>query len=289
MHISHPVSGSPPPTLSFLILLLIINAVLGGAIATPTAPTATTQSSKRNGPAPPNRAYEAPLLGITPAPEPSAVSHRLLRARQGDPRSSDGRTNFIAWYSQSGNWVSATCPSNNYFAADGRFGVCCPRGNPYCEMATSCGGPFDNYAIGPTGQADWYGFFHILCSLFVPPARSWMFRKNGKRGWDSGPSNTCDTITMLQTQGSTDARRIIFCIAMSELYVLPMTWYRVTHPLPEASVATVTVTQSTTVTATARTGGSRMGGQPGSPSRSPPAMMALAVAVMISVLVLGAP
>ncbi|KAK1623483.1 hypothetical protein BDP81DRAFT_384663 [Colletotrichum phormii] len=182
MHISHPVSRSSPQTLSLLLLLLIIiNAVLGGAIATPTATTATTPGSKRDEPAPPNRAYEAPLFGITPAPEPSAVSHRLLRARQGDPRSSDGRTNFIAWYSQSGNWVSATCPSSNYFAADGRFGVCCPRGNPYCEMATSCGGPFDNYAIGPTGQADWYVFFHILSLPFVPPTRSWMLCKNGQK------------------------------------------------------------------------------------------------------------
>ncbi|GKT44304.1 uncharacterized protein ColSpa_04485 [Colletotrichum spaethianum] len=36
---------------------------------------------------------------------------------------------------------------------------------------------------------------------------------------------------MLQSQGSTDARSIIFCIAMSDLYVLPNTWYRVTYLL----------------------------------------------------------
>lgn len=153
MHISPPVSGSLS-TLSLLLLLLFTNTVLGSTITTPTT-TTTTNPSKIDGPASPNRAYEAPLLIITPAPDPSAVSHRLLRARQGDPRSSDGRTNFIAWYSQSGAWVSATCPSDNYFAADSRFGVCCPRNNPYCEMATSCGGPFGNYAVGPTGQADW--------------------------------------------------------------------------------------------------------------------------------------
>ncbi|KAG7045243.1 hypothetical protein JMJ77_0009328 [Colletotrichum scovillei] len=200
MHISPPVSGSPLSTLS-LFLLLLSNTVLGSTLTTPTPTTTTTQNQKNEPAAPPNRAYEAPLLTITPAPDSSAVSRRLLRARQGDPRSSDGRTNFIA----------------------------------------------------------------------------------------CGPSNTCDTITMLQTQGSTDARRIIFCIAMSELYVLPMTWYRVTHPLPEASVATVTVTQSTTVTATPGVGGSRMSGQASTPSCSPPAMMALSVAAMISFLALIIP
>ncbi|KAF4781248.1 hypothetical protein HER10_EVM0009283 [Colletotrichum scovillei] len=239
MHISPPVSGSPLSTLS-LFLLLLSNTVLGSTLTTPTPTTTTTQNQKNEPAAPPNRAYEAPLLTITPAPDSSAVSRRLLRARQGDPRSSDGRTNFIAWYSQSGAWVSATCPPDNYFAADSKYGVCCPRNNPFCEMATSCGGPFGNYAVGPTGQAD------------------------------CGPSNTCDTITMLQTQGSTDARRIIFCIAMSELYVLPMTWYRVTHP---PSVATVTVTQSTTVTATPGVGGSRMSGQASTPSCSPPPIL----------------
>ncbi|KAK7448549.1 hypothetical protein Landi51_06225 [Colletotrichum acutatum] len=230
MHISPPVSGSPLSTLSLprLLLLLLLSSIVLGSTITDLTPTTTTTLNQRNEPAaPPNRAYEVPLLTITPAPDPAFASHRLLRARQGDPRSSDGRTNFIAWYSQSGAWVSATCPADNYFAADSRGG--------------------------------------------------------------SGPSNTCDTITMLQTQGSTDARRIIFCIAMSELYVLPMTWYRVTHPLPEASVATVTVTQSTTVTATPRPGGNRMSGQPGSPSRSPPAMVALAVAAMLSFLALVVP
>ncbi|OHF03126.1 hypothetical protein CORC01_01510 [Colletotrichum orchidophilum] len=261
MPISPLASGSPLlSTLS--VLLLVVSVVLGGAIAAPTTTAPTTTYRGKGGritPPTPDRAYEAPLLvGVTPAPDPTRVSQRLLRARQGDPRPSDGRTNFIAWYSQSGSWVSATCPSDNYFAADDSFGVCCPRNNPYCEMATSCGGPFNNYAIGPTGQAD------------------------------CGPSNTCDTITMLQTQGSTDARRIIFCIAMSELYVLPMTWYRVTNPLPEASVATVTVTLSTTVTATAQAGNST-GGQPGSPSQSPPAKMALVIAAMISFLALVLP
>ncbi|KAK0369135.1 hypothetical protein CLIM01_13504 [Colletotrichum limetticola] len=262
MPISPPVYGSPLSTLSLLrllLLLLLSNIVLGSTTTTPTPTTNSTQNQRKEPAAPPNRAYKAPHLTITPAPDPVLASHRLLRARQGDPRSSDGRTNFIAWYSQSGAWVSATCPADNYFAADSKFGVCCPRNNPFCEMATSCGGPFGNYAVGPTGQAD------------------------------CGPSNTCDTITMLQTQGSTDARRIIFCIAMSELYVLPMTWYRVTHPLPEASVATVTVTQSTTVTATPRAGGSRVSGQASSPSRSPPAMMALVVAAMISCLALAIP
>ncbi|KAK1448675.1 hypothetical protein CMEL01_07990 [Colletotrichum melonis] len=203
MPISPPVYGSPLSTLSLLrllLLLLLSNIVLGSTTTTPTPTTNSTQNQRKEPAAPPNRAYKAPHLTITPAPDPVLASHRLLRARQGDPRSSDGRTNFIAWYSQSGAWVSATCPADNYFAADSKFGVCCPRNNPFCEMATSCGGPFGNYAVGPTGQAD------------------------------CGPSNTCDTITMLQTQGSTDARRIIFCIAMSELYVLPMTWYRVTHP-----------------------------------------------------------
>ncbi|KAK1470665.1 hypothetical protein CCUS01_00780 [Colletotrichum cuscutae] len=152
MHISPPVYGGPPlSTLSLLrllLLLLLSNIVLGSTTTTPTPTTTSTQNQRNEPAAPPNRAYKAPHLTITPAPDPVFASHRLLRARQGDPRSSDGRTNFIAWYSQSGAWVSATCPADNYFAAD----------------------------------------------------------------------------------SSTDARRIIFCIAMSELYVLPMTWYRVTHP-----------------------------------------------------------
>ncbi|KAK1474553.1 hypothetical protein CABS01_15777 [Colletotrichum abscissum] len=210
MHISPPVNGPALSTLSLLrllLLLLLSNVVLGSTTTTPTPTTTSTQNQRNEPAAPPNRAYKAPHLTITPAPDPVFASHRLLRARQGDPRSSDGRTNFIAWYSQSGAWVSATCPADNYFAAD----------------------------------------------------------------------------------SSTDARRIIFCIAMSELYVLPMTWYRVTHPLPEASVATVTVTQSTTVTATPRAGGSRMSGQANNPSRSPPAMIALVVAAMISCLALAVP
>ncbi|OLN82006.1 hypothetical protein CCHL11_09271 [Colletotrichum chlorophyti] len=103
----------------------------------------------------PDRALQAPLFGITPAPDRRHVSHRLLRARQGDQRSSDGRTSFIGWYVQSNSWISATCPPQDYFAADEQFGVCCHRENPYCDLATSCGGPYNNYAVGLNGQADW--------------------------------------------------------------------------------------------------------------------------------------
>ncbi|WYZ43456.1 hypothetical protein EsH8_VI_001155 [Colletotrichum jinshuiense] len=202
----------------------------------------------------PNHVISAPFFGITPAPDPDQVAQRLSGDRQGIQNpAADGRTDFIGWYVQSNSWVSATCPSQSYFAADETYGVCCPRDNPYCDMATSCGGPFDNYAIGPSGQAD------------------------------CGPNNTCDTITMLQTQGSTDARKIIFCIAISDLYILPKTWYRVTSPLPEASVApTVTVTMSATVTETVQSG-TRPSGQAGSPFRSPPVMMTLAVAAFASI------
>ncbi|EQB45235.1 hypothetical protein CGLO_15935 [Colletotrichum gloeosporioides Cg-14] len=177
---------------------------------------------------PPSPAFSAPFLQITPAPDPSHVSRRLhlLKARQGPPRSPDGKTGFIGWYSFSDTWVSATCPSDDYFAADETYGVCCPRGTPYCDLATVCGGANNNFAMGPSGQAD------------------------------CGPTKTCDTITVLQTKGSDDARRIIFCIAKSDQYVLPMTWYRVTFPLLEA---TVTVTESMTVTAIIQGGSSARG------------------------------
>ncbi|OHW99013.1 hypothetical protein CSPAE12_02214 [Colletotrichum incanum] len=103
----------------------------------------------------PNPVSSAAFHDVTPAPDPEHVVQRLLSARQGDPKSSDGRTGFIGWYSQSNSWISAICPPQDYFAADERFGVCCPRNSPYCDVATACGGPFDNYAIGPNGQADW--------------------------------------------------------------------------------------------------------------------------------------
>ncbi|TQN66581.1 hypothetical protein CSHISOI_08854, partial [Colletotrichum shisoi] len=164
-----------------------------------------------------------------------------------DPTSSDRRTGFIAWYSQSDRWVSATCPSHDYFAADDKFGVCCPRNSPYFDVATSCGGPSANYVVGRSGQAD------------------------------CGPRNTCDTITVLPTHGSTDARRIIFCIAASEAYVLPKTWYRVTSPLSTAE-STATVAVSAIVTPAVQTGG-HTGGQPAGPRQSPPASAALMIAV----------
>ncbi|KAF0320463.1 hypothetical protein GQ607_012219 [Colletotrichum asianum] len=176
----------------------------------------------------PSPAFSAPFLQITPAPDPSHVSRRLhlLNPRQGPPRSPNGKTGFIGWYTFSDAWVSATCPSDDYFAADETYGVCCPRSTPYCDLATVCGGANNNFAVGPSGQAD------------------------------CGPTKTCDTITVLQTKGSDDARRIVFCIAKPDQYVLPMTWYRVTFPLLEA---TVTVTESTTVTAIIQGGSSARG------------------------------
>ncbi|KAF9878147.1 proline racemase [Colletotrichum karsti] len=161
---------------------------------------ASLASSTITGPETPSRFPQVPSPVTTPAPDRDLVTHRLLRARQGPPRSSDGRTNFIGWYTASDTWVSATCPSESYFAADETYGVCCPRNNANCDLATVCGGANNNFAVGPSGLAD------------------------------CGPSNTCDTVTVIQTKGSDDARRIIFCIARSEQYVLPMTWYRVTYP-----------------------------------------------------------
>ncbi|TDZ39379.1 hypothetical protein C8035_v003302 [Colletotrichum spinosum] len=161
------------------------------------AAAATTTSSKQTL-ARRQDLFSPPL--ITPSPDPSLAASLLLQARQGGPRPPDGRTDFIGWYTVSDTWVSSTCPPDDYFAADETWGVCCHRSSPHCDMATACGGPYGNYAMGPNGQAD------------------------------CGPRKTCDTVTMLQTKGSTDARRIIFCIAISEVYVLPMTWYRVTYP-----------------------------------------------------------
>ncbi|KAJ0362576.1 hypothetical protein COL26b_013279 [Colletotrichum chrysophilum] len=202
----------------------------------------------------PSPAFSAPFLQITPAPDPSHVSRRLhlLKPRQGPPRSPDGKTGFIGWYTFSDAWVSATCPSDDYFAADETYGVCCPRNTPYCDLATVCGGASNNFAVGPSGQAD------------------------------CGPTKNCDTITVLQTKGSDDAKRIIFCIAKSDQYVLPMTWYRVTFPLLEA---TVTVTESTTVTAIIQ-GGSSARGSDGS-VHPPPVRWGLAVG-FVSVLMLMA-
>ncbi|KZL72730.1 hypothetical protein CT0861_06533 [Colletotrichum tofieldiae] len=188
----------------------------------------------------PNPVSSAPFHGVTPAPDPDHVVLRLLRARQGDSRSSDGRTGFIGWYSQSNSWTSATCPAQDYFAADERFGVCCPRNSPYCDVATACGGPFNNYAIGPNGQAD-----------------------------------------------CTDARRIIFCIAMSQLYVLPNTWYRVTYPPPVAE-STATVTVSTLVTATVQAG-NRTSGQHAGPLKSPPAGAAVLLTAALTFLIFMVP
>ncbi|TDZ53823.1 hypothetical protein CTRI78_v006770 [Colletotrichum trifolii] len=148
------------------------------------ATTATTTSSKQTLTRRQNL-FSPPL--ITPSPDPSLAASLLLQARQGGPRPSDGRTDFIGWYTVSDTWVSATCPPDDYFAADETWGVCCHRNSPHCDMATACGGPYGNYAMGPNGQAD------------------------------CGPRKTCDTVTMLQTKGSTDARRIIFCIAISEV------------------------------------------------------------------------
>ncbi|KAI8311265.1 hypothetical protein K4K61_012438 [Colletotrichum sp. SAR11_59] len=104
----------------------------------------------------PSPAFSAPFLQITPAPDPSHVSRRLhlLNPRQGPPRSPDGKTGFIGWYTFSDAWVSATCPSDDYFAADETYGVCCPRSTPYCDLATVCGGANNNFAVGPSGQAD---------------------------------------------------------------------------------------------------------------------------------------
>ncbi|KAF6804904.1 hypothetical protein CSOJ01_09866 [Colletotrichum sojae] len=207
----------------------------------------------------PALAFSAPSPGVTPAPDPVLVSRRL-RARQGPPRSSDGRTNFIGWYPSSGSWVSATCPSEDYFAADLTYGVCCHRSNPYCDLATACGGPDNNSAIGPDGVAD------------------------------CGPSNTCDTVTVIQTRGSSDARRIIFCIAVSEQYVLPMTWYRVTHPRPQVPEATVTVTLSEIVTATpSAEAGSHTSQSAGPPPRAPHITRAIAASALVSFLALMIP
>ncbi|TIC89934.1 hypothetical protein CH35J_012490 [Colletotrichum higginsianum] len=207
---------------------------------------AATAADHRAQTAPDRASPSAPSHDVTPAPDPAFALHRPPGARQqSDPTSSDGRTGFIAWYSQSDRWVSATCPSHDYFAADDKFGVCCPRDSPYCDVATSCGGASANYAVGPSGQAD------------------------------CGPRNTCDTITMLPTHGSTDARRIIFCIAVSEAYVLPKTWYRVTSPLSTAE-STATVTVSAIVTTAVQTGG-HTGGQPAGPLRSPPARATLVI------------
>ncbi|KAF6817663.1 hypothetical protein CPLU01_13531 [Colletotrichum plurivorum] len=203
----------------------------------------------------PALAFSVPSPGVTPAPDAVLVSRRL-RARQGSPRSSDGRTNFIGWYPSSGYWVSATCPSEDYFAADLTYGVCCHRSNPYCDLATACGGPDNNSAIGPDGVAD------------------------------CGPMNTCDTVTVIQTRGSSDARRIIFCIAVSEQYVLPMTWYRMTHPLPEA---TVTVTLSETVTATPSTEGNHTSQSAGTPPRTPHITRVITASALVSFLALMIP
>ncbi|OBR03400.1 hypothetical protein CH63R_12527 [Colletotrichum higginsianum IMI 349063] len=117
---------------------------------------AATAADHRAQTAPDRASPSAPSHDVTPAPDPAFALHRPPGARQqSDPTSSDGRTGFIAWYSQSDRWVSATCPSHDYFAADDKFGVCCPRDSPYCDVATSCGGASANYAVGPSGQADW--------------------------------------------------------------------------------------------------------------------------------------
>ncbi|KAL0934412.1 uncharacterized protein CTRU02_211211 [Colletotrichum truncatum] len=205
----------------------------------------------------PNHVFSSPFTHTTPAPDPLLVARRLVKARQGDPRPSDGRTNFIGWYSVSNIWVSAVCQSSEYFAADAKYGVCCPRSNIYCDLATTCGGLDNNFAIGPYGQAD------------------------------CGPSNTCDTITMLQTQGGDDARSIIFCIPKSEQFALPNTWYRVTYPLPQTEASTVTVTLSSTVTATVQVGNSTVptgGPRSTGVSTSAPNGLAIAVAAVISFL-----
>ncbi|GJC81476.1 hypothetical protein ColLi_04314 [Colletotrichum liriopes] len=88
---------------------------------------------------------------------------------------------------------------------------------------------------------------------------------------------------MLQTQGSTDARRIIFCIAMSQLYVLPNTWYRVTYPQ-----STATVTVSTLVTATVQAG-NHTSGQLAGPLKSPPVGAAVLLTAALTFLIFMVP
>ncbi|TDZ24812.1 hypothetical protein Cob_v002371 [Colletotrichum orbiculare MAFF 240422] len=212
------------------------------------AAAATTTSSKQALTRRQNL-FSPPL--ITPSPDPFLAASLLLQARQGGPRPPDGRTDFIGWYTVSDTWVSATCPPDDYFAADETWGVCCHRSSPHCDMATACGGPYGNYAMGPNGQAD------------------------------CGPRKTCDTVTMLQTKGSTDARRIIFCIAISEVYVLPMTWYRVTYPLPQPPAATVTVTHRGATMATAATGNSTLGTSRGAANSPLAGLSSLAVVVWL--------
>ncbi|TEA20480.1 hypothetical protein C8034_v008658 [Colletotrichum sidae] len=127
---------------SFFSSLLISLAAAAATTATSSKQTLTRRQDL----------FSPPL--ITPSPDPSLAASLLLQARQGGPRPSDGRTDFIGWYTVSDTWVSATCPPDDYFAADETWGVCCHRNSPHCDMATACGGPYGNYAMGPNGQAD---------------------------------------------------------------------------------------------------------------------------------------
>uniref|UniRef100_L2FKX1 Uncharacterized protein n=1 Tax=Colletotrichum fructicola (strain Nara gc5) TaxID=1213859 RepID=L2FKX1_COLFN len=175
----------------------------------------------------PSPAFSAPFLQITPAPDPSHVSRRLhlLKARQGPPRSPDGtlECRFGAKHTlKTAGQTTTSLPTRRTASA----------------------------ARGTRRIATWRRSAEARITI------SQWGRAGRLTACDSGPTKTCDTITVLQTKGSDDARRIIFCIAKSDQYVLPMTWYRVTFPLLEA---TVTVTESTTVTAIIQGGSSARG------------------------------